>query len=424
MNSPDSASSPTKSPIAAIHDFGGKLCQPSLMQRLKDYVLWQVALRKGVAAGEQASDYFDRGPDAAPISINLDLTTACNFACDHCVDFDILNKGIRYDHEALLASLDLMCQKGLRSVILIGGGEPTVHPTFGEVVRFLKDRDVHVSVVSNGSRLDKIEEVADRFQAKDWVRLSLDSGTDPTFQAMHKPKKKITLEEICAGVPKIKKVNPGLRIGFSYIITWKGAFTNDSNIVENYQEIMAATRLAREHQFDYISLKPFLVRAEENNAEMVGMDDTWSEFDEIIRKIRVEVDKAKELATDDFAVIESTNLKVFEAKTYREFTRQPKNCHMQFFRQVLSPLGLYNCPVYRHVPHAMMGDKEAYAGDEKYAETRKKVAKLIHEFDASDECKEVTCLYNPANWFLEDLIENPHKLEELELSSEREDFFL
>ena len=43
-------------------------------------------------------------PDFAPISINLDLTTACNYACDHCVDLDILNTGIRFDHDKLLAS--------------------------------------------------------------------------------------------------------------------------------------------------------------------------------------------------------------------------------------------------------------------------------------------------------------------------------
>ena len=154
------------------------------------------------------------------------------------------------------------------------------------------------------------------------------------------------------------------------------------------------------------------------------MDDTWTSFDEVIEKIRTEVDKAKEFATDKFQVVESTNLRVFESKTYRDYTDQPRNCHMQFFRQVVSPFGIYNCPVYRHVPQAMMGNNQAYAGSENFAKTKVKVAELIKSFDASKECREVTCLYNPANWFIEDLIENPHKLDSLEATPEREDYFL
>ena len=38
-----------------------------------------------------------------------------------------------------------------------------------------------------------------------------------------------------------------------------------------------------------------------------------------------------------------------------------RQCHMQFFRQVLSPLGLYNCPVYRNQDHGRLGDKNAVA---------------------------------------------------------------
>ena len=46
-------------------------------------------------------------------------------------------------------------------------------------------------------------------EPRDWVRLSLDSGSDATFQRMHKPSKKsLTLDEICAWIPKIKAANP------------------------------------------------------------------------------------------------------------------------------------------------------------------------------------------------------------------------
>lgn len=406
------------SALAPIHDFAAKLRQPSLIGRLKEYVLWQAALRRGSASDDPGR----LPPDYAPISINLDLTTACNYACDHCVDFDILNSPIRYDFENLKSSLHRLWEKGMRSVILIGGGEPTVFPQFEEIVAFLKQRNIAVAIVSNGSGNGKILKVAHLLGPRDWVRLSLDSGSDETFQRMHKPKKAISLDQICEGVPPIKERNPDLQIGFSFIITWKGATANDSQIVDNVHEIAMATERAKKYRFDYISLKPFLVRAVTNNAEIVGIDEE-RHLQEMAR-IRAQVDEAKSFNDGSFRVVESTNLRVLMTQSWSDFVRQPAQCHMTFFRQVLSPLGLFICPVYRQVPHAQIGSKAAYGTERDYEQTRQAMRDRIVSFHAAEECKEVTCLYNPANWWIEDLIRHPERLESLDASSENFDFFL
>ena len=75
-----------KKSIVPVHDFATKLLQPSLIPRLKEYVRWQTGLEKI--------------PDRVPISINLDLTTGCNFACAHCVDLKILNQPISVRSES------------------------------------------------------------------------------------------------------------------------------------------------------------------------------------------------------------------------------------------------------------------------------------------------------------------------------------
>src|SRR5215510_7054756 len=98
-------SGPGRTELAAMHDFAAKLRQPSLIERLRGYVRWQTRVRAAQAAGQPIAELL-AGLDDVPISINLDLTTACNYACDHCVDFDILNTGVRYDHEKLLSSLE------------------------------------------------------------------------------------------------------------------------------------------------------------------------------------------------------------------------------------------------------------------------------------------------------------------------------
>ncbi len=413
--------------LSRIHDFASKLVQPNILPRVKEYVRWHARLRGAEASGDEAAlRDLSTVPEFAPVSINLDLTTACNYACDHCVDMDILNQPIKFDHSTLLDSIELMSRKGLRSVIVIGGGEPTVYPKFGEVIRFMKDLGLQVAVVSNGSGMKKIAEVADRLDETDWIRLSLDSATDDTFQKMHKPKREITLDEICEGVREIKKTRTRFKIGFSFIITWRGAFINDTAIVPNIQEIVDGAERARRYKFDYISYKPFLTRAPDTNAEIVDLKESDQDFDDVIARIRAAVDEAKKLATPVFDVYEATNLKVLENRSYKNYTEQPHRCHMQFFRQVLSPLGMYNCPVYRNQPHGFLGTKEAYADEERDRETRGKTAELIRSFDATSECSEVTCLYNHVNWWLEGLIENPQRLDELEASpaDAEPDYFL
>lgn len=409
--------------LESIHDFASKLTLPGAKEALDHYVRWQVAQRQAQPADAAELDP-SKVPDFAPISINLDLTTACNYACDHCVDLDILNTGIRFDHDKLLSSLALMAERGLRSVIVIGGGEPTLYPKFEETIRFMKQLKLQVAIVSNGTGNHKIAKVADCMDGNDWVRLSLDSGTDPTFQAMHKPRKPFKLEDICAVVPEIKAANPDVVVGFSYIVTWRGANINDTSIVENLHEIARAARLARDNQFNYISFKPFLTRDELNNAEVIDIKHQENR-QQTIAAIQAQVDEAVALETESFNVHRSTGLKAMLQGTTQSLGQQPQQCHMQFFRQVLSPLGMFNCPVYRNQDHGRLGDKNAVADVEIYDATRGVTADLIRNFNATSECEKVTCLYNDVNWWIERLIENPEQLAQLRTDTESQpDYFL
>ena len=395
---PDPAVTPALEPV---HDFARKLRQSGMLPRVVDYVAWQQAVRAARTRGEDAPPM----PAWAPLSINLDLTTACNYACDHCIDWDILNSGISHDDEPLRASLAYMAEHGLRSVILIGGGEPTVHPRFREIVRFLKSLQLQVAIVTNGSRNDRILEIIDVLEEQDWVRLSLDSGTDATFQTMHKPKRPITLEQICAGIAPLRARNPEPRVGFSYVIVWDGArrAAEAPKALENIEEMALAARLARDTGFDYISFKPMLTRAEDG-AEVMSPEEAAAALEEVLRRIRAQLDLAQAEARDDFAVIESTNLKLLESGTWREWTQQPKTCHMQVLRQVLSPLGLWNCPAHRGVDKARIAGKAAFSSEAQAEATTTSTAGILASFDASAECREVTCLYHGVNWWIESAI--------------------
>ncbi|MFV1960025.1 MAG: hypothetical protein ACC662_11510, partial [Planctomycetota bacterium] len=228
-----------------------------------------------------------------------------------------------------------------------------------------------------------------------------DAGTDATFQAMHRPRSPITLQAICEVVPQIKAANDTPRVGFSFVITWPDAMGAEDG-PDNVDEIPIAARLARAHGFDYVSFKPVLVRTE-TGAEVMDPAHGRSRHEETLRRIRTRLDEARRLAGDGFAVLESTNLRLLEAGTWKDWTRQPRTCHFQAFRQVLSPLGLWNCPAHRGVDKARIADPGIFAGPAGAASSA--LARMLAAFDAAHECRDVTCLYHQANWWIEEAIE-------------------
>jgi sulfatase maturation enzyme AslB (radical SAM superfamily) len=403
-----------------IHDFAGKLQQPSLWPHVVDYVKWQRALRAARAQGRPEPAV----PELAPISINLDLTTACNYACDHCIDWDILNSKVRHEDDALRASLQAMQARGLKSVILIGGGEPTLYPGFPQMVEFLKGMGLQVAVVSNGSRNDKIFQATPFFGKGDWVRLSLDAGSNDVWRRMHNPSSKtLTLDEICSWGPKIKALNPTFDFGFSFVITWKGGSRGAVKVVENIHEIEMAAERAAKSGFDYISFKPFLER-QEDGAEVLDPQKVEAELQQVVSRIRTAIDAARRFERPGFRVLESTNLRVLMAGNWQDYTRQPRTCHMQLLRQVQTPLGTFNCPAHRGVAKARIADANAYKDEASAQQTGQQLLKILDNFDASHECREVTCLYNGVNWWIEKLVANPDQSLEAEIGEERLDWFL
>jgi hypothetical protein len=151
---------------------------------------------------------------------------------------------------------------------------------------------------------------------------------------------------------------------------------------------------------------------------------TAADIERTIARIRTEVDKAKELETPDFTVRVSTNLRVLEEGSWRDFTHQPRVCHMQALRQVITPMGTFNCPAHRGVEKARIGGADAYADEAMTALTGGQLTDLMDRFDASHECREVTCLYNGVNWWIEKMVEDPREEIEIDPGDERMDFFL
>ncbi len=397
------------------HDFGSKLRQHSTIQRLKEYIQWQRDL--------EGNRFSIEPPVHSPISINLDLTSACNYSCPFCVDSRLINAGETLLLKDIKKLIDTLHARGLLSVILIGGGEPTLHPDFEAIVETIKDKGIQIGIATNGSRLEKVEAIADRLGEKDWVRISVDAADEGTFKELHHPRTKLTLHQILAKAKKIKEKNPRVSLGYSYVIVWEGVDIGGKRLKPNIQEMPRAVELAKRYSFDYVSFKPCLVRGEESQRETLLQNVGPSKESEIAKKIKIQLKKAREIAEDKVRIVESSNLKAMLEQETGRIKSQPKRCHMQFFRTVVSPFGIYHCPAFRGVDVARISERDGYVTDEKFIQSLKRMAQSIETFGATTECKDVGCFYNETNWWLETFIESKDSVHDIE-KVEDDNFFL
>ena len=397
------------------HDFAAKLKQASVVERLKAYI------------EHQRHPAEDRNPmdlqPFSPVSINLDLTSACNFACPHCVDAAILNSGEALTLDSIEGILETLIPRGLLSVILLGGGEPTLHKDFEAVVARIKEKGVQLGIVTNGSRLERVARVAEMLEKHDWVRLSIDAAREETWQRMHRPKSALTLQDMLARAARLKTINPSISLGYSFVIVWEGIMVNENPLATNLDEIAAAVELAAKYSFDYVSFKPCLLRLPQSEKETLLYGVKKETENRIRQTIEHNLEQARKAGDDKVKVLESVNLRALLENRIDDLKRQPKVCHMQFFRTVLSPAGIFHCPAFRGVDKAKIGERDGYNAEAAFMETQRELAKSLKTFDAANECCDIGCFYHHVNWWLEDFIRSGQRTDDIDTLLD-DNFFL
>ena len=397
------------------HDFAAKLKQASVIERLKAYIDHQ---RKSIDGRKPV----DLQP-FSPVSINMDLTSACNFACPHCVDAAILNSGEALTLDTIEGILDTLIPKGLLSIILLGGGEPTLHKDFEAVVTLIKQKGLQLGIVTNGSRLERISRVAELLENHDWVRLSIDAARGETWQSMHRPKSALTLEDMLKRAVRLKTINPSISLGYSFVIVWEGITANGHLLSANLDEMTEAVQLAAKHNFDYVSFKPCLLRLPQSEKETLLYGVKKEAENRIRQTIERNLESAKKAGGGKVKVLESVNLRALLENRVEDLKRQPNVCHMQFFRTVLAPAGIYHCPAFRGVDKAKIGEMEGYSSEAAFMESHRKLTESLQSFDAANECCDIGCFYHHVNWWLEDFIRSGQPIEDIEAILD-DNFFL
>ncbi|MCX8128396.1 MAG: radical SAM protein [Synergistetes bacterium] len=89
-----------------------------------------------------------------PKELMVEITTECNHCCYYCFRFSIPNfKTCYMDKELFSIVLDSADRAGVEKIVFSGWGEPTVHPSFIDMVKKVKEREKSLILNTNGLNL-------------------------------------------------------------------------------------------------------------------------------------------------------------------------------------------------------------------------------------------------------------------------------
>ncbi|MCM1217933.1 MAG: radical SAM protein [Lachnospiraceae bacterium] len=173
-----------------------------------------------------------------PISIELHLTDNCNLNCEWCTDQVLRQNKAVLDLQVIKRLFREFWQHGT-GVTLEGGGEPTLHPDFKEIVAAGKASNIDMGLITNGT-----VDIADSIDKLKWVRVSLDSSTRDEYK---REKGVDCFERVLANLEKMSGMRDAEEtfIGVGYVLTTR----NQSNLMELIRQL---DRIG----IDYIYLRP------------------------------------------------------------------------------------------------------------------------------------------------------------------------
>ena len=284
---------------------------------------------------------------ATPIVLHVMPTSKCNLRCSFCSVKDRkVHETLSLD-DVILPTVDKLMSRGLKSVILSGGGEPTIYSDFERMIDEFSERGLEIGLITNGTLLDKYNPAV--FEKMAWLRISVNS-LDYVNQIK---------------IPKLK--NP--TVGFSYIITDKDT-TNEG--------LRKIKDLARETKASYVRLLP----------------DCAQPLDKLLTAYKKVNVLAKELGKPFF----------HQFKVHKS----PNNCYLGYFHPVLYCDGnIYPCDslVLNDFKNQQFHKEFKLC---KYDEVEKLYDSKVHSLvNTKKMCP--NCVFERQNTILEDVLNDKYK---------------
>lgn len=212
------------------------------------------------------------GSLAIPVTLELDVSLACNDLCPNCVHR--FARGNRFlSTEQVGTLLVEASQLGVRGLTLSGGGEPLCHPEVGRILRLIRGVPLAAGLITNGGLIETSELAEDLVSTFEWIRVSLDSGSEGQFRLVRGVEGFEKRLGCLRRLAQAGKAGPVSRceLGVSFLTSSASAC-----------DIVSAAKAVRDLGFDYIQFKPMIrwSRAQHHLSSMCDQDGVFEAIEE------------------------------------------------------------------------------------------------------------------------------------------------
>ena len=351
-------------------------------------IAYTVCQHFGVDTSEYSFGYiagWSSGRDTKELKSSMDTIRRTAW----CIDKKIREKSLQeIPFENVIKLLDIL-ENTKVGITIEGGGEPTMYSKFNEFITECYKRNIQIGLITNGTMLVKKEMIECVAQTHTWIRIGLNAGTEDTYEKItHCNGENFTRILNSIRILKEKAEIEEFRVGLNFVIT-----------LDNYKEIIQATKLAREAEAHYIRFEPEFYSA-------LAHETIYTKIEEINSML----EKAKKLQTKEFEVsIPKLNR---GAMTNTDSVEGDfKVCHYCNFVTALGADGsMYPCPQIHLNEKYCMGNA-INDGYSKWIQSKDKENWYRKNRDRTILCK--TCFYRPQNELIECLVTGELELDEV-----------
>lgn len=284
------------------------------------------------------------GRTVAPVNVEIDLSNRCSHGCSWC-HFAYTHTrgplaGKRDKPGGAVLGGDLMSielayhilrqlkHAGVKSVTWTGGGEPTLHPHFADIVKFAAELGFDQGLYTHGGHITPaLAEVIKKHLT--FVYVSLDECTPEAFKAS---KGVDRFNNVLGGIHSLVATKGGATIGVGFLLH-----------VGNCKDIDDMVELGKELGVDYVQFRPIIAYEQAAPGQLVA-DVQW---------VNGAINELRKYADDPFVVADAWRFEM-----YRDWTSHGyPTCNWAAMQTVITPNGkVWRCTNKREHPDALLGD--------------------------------------------------------------------
>jgi MoaA/NifB/PqqE/SkfB family radical SAM enzyme len=189
---------------------------------------------------------WERGERIAPITIDMALTRACNYACHYCYAMLQENDRKVINREAIFNFLEDCAELGVKGISFVSDGESTISPVFVDAVRKGHELGMSMAVGTNGFVLNrrKLEEVLPHLT---YIRINISAGERHRYAEIMGVKE-TWFDRVCANIRDMvdikRKQGLDVTIGLQMVL-----------MPQYHDQVMPLAELGKELRPDYLVIK-------------------------------------------------------------------------------------------------------------------------------------------------------------------------